>query len=148
MFISFVRDYNPSPIACAEDPVSSIVTCKARHHCKRVRPRWHRDTAPSVIPLYYTREGYSYTCDRWTVDDFDEFLKPLTGGQHAGRDGVGTTGNSVPSVLSIAECYFPFTQLLATTPVGRIGDVDDIAHLVSYLASKQAAYITGELREY
>jgi len=55
------------------------------------------------------------------LDFFDEFLEPLTGGTHSGRDG-----------------------LLASAPVGRIGDVDEIAHLVSYLASKQAAFITGQ----
>jgi hypothetical protein len=28
--------------------------------------------------------------------------------------------------------------------VGRIGEPEDIAHLVSYLASKEASFITGE----
>ena len=40
-----------------------------------------------------------------------------------------------------------FAQLIATAAVGRIGETDEIAHLVSYLASKEAGFITGELRE-
>ena len=35
-------------------------------------------------------------------------------------------------------------SLLASIPLGRLGDADEIAHAVSFLASKNAAYITGE----
>ncbi len=34
--------------------------------------------------------------------------------------------------------------LITGIPLGRLGDVNDIAHAVAFLASKQAAYITGE----
>jgi 3-oxoacyl-[acyl-carrier protein] reductase len=34
--------------------------------------------------------------------------------------------------------------LLAQVPLGRLGSPDDIAHAVAFLASPQAAYITGE----
>jgi len=54
------------------------------------------------------------------LDVFDDFLEPLAG-PRAGRNG-----------------------LLARTVVGRIGEPDDIAHLVSYLASKEAGFITGQ----
>lgn len=66
------------------------------------------------------------------------------------RDATGSVLQAIrfpQSRVSLNACFL-FTQLLAGAPVGRIGDVDDIAHLVSYLASKQAAFITGELREY
>jgi len=54
------------------------------------------------------------------LDQFDEFLEPLAG-PRAGRNG-----------------------LVATTAVGRIGETDEIAHLVSYLSSKEAGFITGQ----
>lgn len=38
--------------------------------------------------------------------------------------------------------------MVASAAVGRIGEVDDIAHFVSYLASKEASFVTGELHEY
>ncbi len=34
--------------------------------------------------------------------------------------------------------------LITQVPLGRLGVVDDIAHAVAFLASPQAAYITGE----
>jgi 3-oxoacyl-[acyl-carrier protein] reductase len=35
-------------------------------------------------------------------------------------------------------------QLLARVPLGRLGSVDDVAALVTFLASDEAGYITGE----
>lgn len=35
-------------------------------------------------------------------------------------------------------------NLLASVPAGRLGDVNEIAHAVAFLASKRAAYITGQ----
>jgi 3-oxoacyl-[acyl-carrier protein] reductase len=35
------------------------------------------------------------------------------------------------------------TALLASIPLGRLGSPDDVAHAVAFLASPQAAYITG-----
>jgi 3-oxoacyl-[acyl-carrier protein] reductase len=34
--------------------------------------------------------------------------------------------------------------LLGSIAVGRLGQADEIAHAVSFLAAEQAAYITGE----
>ena len=35
-------------------------------------------------------------------------------------------------------------NLLASVPAGRLGDVNEVAHAVAFLASKRAAYITGQ----
>ena len=36
-------------------------------------------------------------------------------------------------------------QMLAGVPLGRAGTVEDVAHAVAFLASEQAAYITGQV---
>ena len=46
-------------VACAEVPISSIGTWKARHHRKRIRSRGSGDTPSSVIPLF-TRKEYLF----------------------------------------------------------------------------------------
>jgi 3-oxoacyl-[acyl-carrier protein] reductase len=35
-------------------------------------------------------------------------------------------------------------KLIKQIPLGRIGNPDDIAHMVLYLASEEAGYITGQ----
>ena len=66
------------------------------------------------------------------------------------RDATGSVSQAIhfrQPWVSLNACFL-FTQLVANAAVGRIGEVDDIAHLVSYLASKEATFITGELREH
>ena len=36
-------------------------------------------------------------------------------------------------------------QMIATVPLGRAGVPEDVAHAVAFLASEQAAYITGQV---
>lgn len=36
------------------------------------------------------------------------------------------------------------TQIIRRTPMGRLGEVEDVASLVSFLASEQAGFITGQ----
>jgi 3-oxoacyl-[acyl-carrier protein] reductase len=36
-------------------------------------------------------------------------------------------------------------KLMAQIPMGRLGSTEDVAHAVRYLASDDAAYITGQV---
>jgi 3-oxoacyl-[acyl-carrier protein] reductase len=36
-------------------------------------------------------------------------------------------------------------QLLAQIPLGRLGQPEDVAHVVSFLVSEKASYITGQV---
>lgn len=60
------------------------------------------------------------------------------------------------TVNAVAPGYFPTAltaglsdeiveQALAYIPLGRLGEVEEVAHLVTFLASDRAAYITGEV---
>ena len=36
-------------------------------------------------------------------------------------------------------------RILTRIPLGHFGEVDDVAHLVAFLASEKAKYITGQI---
>jgi 3-oxoacyl-[acyl-carrier protein] reductase len=60
------------------------------------------------------------------------------------------------TVNAVAPGYFPtaltadlpddlMTRALELIPLGRLGEVEEVAHVVTFLASDRAAYITGEV---
>ncbi len=65
-------------------------------------------------------------------------------------------GSRKITVNAVAPGYFPtaltavlseeiLQKALEFIPLGRLGEVEEVAHLVTFLASDQAAYITGEV---
>ncbi len=73
---------------------------------------------------------------------------------HAARAGYGIRCNSVhPAFIdtpmvdamlaSASSRGLTRTKLERAIPLGRIGDVDDVAHLVVYLASDESRFVTG-----
>ena len=65
-------------------------------------------------------------------------------------------GGRAITVNAVAPGYFPTAltadlsdelkeKALELIPLGRLGEVEEVAHLVTFLASDQAAYITGEV---
>ncbi|MBT8334915.1 MAG: SDR family oxidoreductase, partial [Deltaproteobacteria bacterium] len=48
-------------------------------------------------------------------------------------------------IATDATSHLPTEQFLPQIPLGRIGRSEDIAHLVSFLVSDKANYITGQV---
>ena len=51
----------------------------------------------------------------------------------------------VPTTLTANLPAELIDKMLELTPLGRLGDPEEVAHLVTFLASDKAAYITGEV---
>lgn len=60
---------------------------------------------------------------------------------------LGITVNAVSPGLIATEMTgpLPLEKLTTRIPMGRVGQPEDVAHVVSFLASEEAAYITGQV---
>lgn len=57
----------------------------------------------------------------------------------------GITSNAVAPALIDTEMISGTLDLIARIPVGRLGKVTEVAALIAFLCSAEAAYITGEV---
>jgi NAD(P)-dependent dehydrogenase (short-subunit alcohol dehydrogenase family) len=63
--------------------------------------------------------------------------------QEAAGDGV--TANAVAPALIATPMMKDIEQLAGRVPVGRVGEADDVAAAIAFLASAHAGYLTGEI---
>ena len=57
----------------------------------------------------------------------------------------GITANALAPALIDTDMIAGLSDLTGQIPVGRLGKPEEVAGLVAYLCSTQAAYITGEV---
>ena len=103
---------------------------------------------PAVLAWAATENRVLITNDRNTMVGF-AYQRAAAGEPLPGL--IATTngqsiGSSIDDILLIAE-YMPEeeirNQIISQIPVGRLGGTEEVAHLVSFLASENASFITG-----
>lgn len=87
-----------------------------------------------------------YSATKGAVDSITRSLSQELGPRNVRVNSVnpGMVDTEGYRAAGIHESEFR-TQVISQTPLGRIGQPDDVAPLVSFLASDDASWITGEL---
>jgi NAD(P)-dependent dehydrogenase (short-subunit alcohol dehydrogenase family) len=58
---------------------------------------------------------------------------------------IGPGSIMTPMMATIATDKEAKRRVLSRTPLGRIGDADEVAAVATFLASNDASYVTGEI---
>jgi NAD(P)-dependent dehydrogenase (short-subunit alcohol dehydrogenase family) len=86
-------------------------------------------------------ETYSYSTSKAAVHHLTRVLAKRLGGQHITVNAIAP--GPFPSKMMAATLDAFGEQIAATSPLGRIGEPDDMAGVAIYLASRAGAYVTG-----
>ena len=96
-----------------------------------------------MVSLYGQPAGVSYPASKFAVNGLTKSLA-----RELGRDNIrvnavapGVTNTDMVAVLP-DEVIKP---LIATIPLGRVGEPEDVANAFLFLASDMASYVTGEI---
>lgn len=107
-----------------------------------LRTRWGRIVSVSSVSARVGNRGQAnYAAAKGAVEAASRSLAREVGSR-------GVTVNCVaPGIIETAmtEGLFPDDVLKQLVPLQRMGSVDDVAAVVSFLASDAAAYITGQV---
>uniref|UniRef100_A0A7S0RWB7 Ketoreductase domain-containing protein n=1 Tax=Chlamydomonas leiostraca TaxID=1034604 RepID=A0A7S0RWB7_9CHLO len=60
-------------------------------------------------------------------------------------NGVGPGSIATDVLASVANDQAAMARIMSRTPMGRIGDPEEIANVVNFLASSDSSYITGQI---
>jgi 3-oxoacyl-[acyl-carrier protein] reductase len=104
----------------------------------------------SSISAYGNRGQANYSAAKAGVHGFTKTLALELGRFGVTANAIGPGFVETPMTASTAERLgVPFEQFIEAiakeTPVGRVGQPDDIAHAVSFFASEGAGYVTGQV---
>jgi 3-oxoacyl-[acyl-carrier protein] reductase len=107
------------------------------------RARWGRIVNVSSVVGRMGNPGQTnYAATKAGIEGFTRALAQEVGSRNVTVNAVapGFIETDMTNALSEEQRG----QMLARVPLGRLGSVDDVAAVVSFLASDGAAYITGE----
>lgn len=97
----------------------------------------------SMVSIYGQSTGVGYPTSKFAVNGMTKSLARELGKDNIRVNAVapGVTNTDMVKVLP-DEIIKP---LIATIPLGRVGEPEDVANVFLYLASDMASYVTGEI---
>ena len=120
------------------------------YHCSKavIRPMMKQRKGriiniTSVVGLSGQEGQTNYAASKAGLIGFTKSLAREVGSRNITVNAVapGFVPTALTNVLPEAQTQ----QIIEQTPLGRMGSVEDIAHAVTFLASDQASFITGQI---
>jgi 3-oxoacyl-[acyl-carrier protein] reductase len=107
------------------------------------RARWGRIVNLSSVVGRMGNPGQSnYVASKAAIEGFTRALAQEVGSRNITVNAVAPGFVATDMTLALTEEQKQ--TMLSRIPLGRMGNVEEIAHVVAFLASEAAAYITGE----
>lgn len=97
----------------------------------------------SMVSLYGQPSGVAYPASKFAVNGITKSLARELGKDNIRVNAVAPGITKTDMVAALPEQIIK--PLIATIPLGRVGEPEDVANAFLYLASDLASYVTGEI---
>ncbi len=97
----------------------------------------------SMVSLYGQPSGVGYPASKFAVNGLTKSLARELGKDNIRVNAVAPGVTRTDMVAALPEAMIK--PLIATIPLGRVGEPEDVANAFLFLASDLASYVTGEI---
>ena len=97
----------------------------------------------SMVSLYGQSSGSAYPASKFAVNGFTKSLARELGKDNIRVNAVAPGITKTDMVAALPDELIK--PLIATIPLGRVGEPEDVANAFLFLASDMASYVTGEI---
>lgn len=97
----------------------------------------------SMVSIYGQPSGVAYPASKFAVNGLTKSLARELGKDNIRVNAVAPGVTRTDMVASLPEALIK--PLIATIPLGRVGEPEDVANAFLFLASDLASYVTGEI---
>ncbi len=97
----------------------------------------------SMVSIYGQPAGVGYPASKFAVNGLTKSLARELGKDHIRVNAVAPGVTKTDMVAALPDSMIQ--PLIATIPLGRIGEPEEVANAFLFLASDMASYITGTI---
>lgn len=97
----------------------------------------------SMVSLYGQPSGCGYPASKFAVNGLTKSLARELGKDHIRVNAVAPGVTRTDMVAALPEAVIQ--PIIATIPLGRVGEPEEVADAFLFLASDMASYVTGEI---